>query len=103
MKWHWHHGIYGGLDQLRPSGDHRGAAGHHTSRSRNRVHPRHDGGHIILLLFDSVLFYELGVLLLLLTDLKSSRAFATCELENVLPVIPTIKTVREGGVTFPGI
>lgn len=72
MKWHWHHGIYGGLDQLRPSGDHRGAAGHHTSRSRNRVHPRHDGGHIILLLFDSVLFYELGVLLLLLTDLKSS-------------------------------
>lgn len=72
VKWHLHHGIHRGLDQLRSAGGHGWAPGHHTSRSRHRLHPRHDGSHIILLLFDSVLFYQLGVLLLLFTDLKLS-------------------------------
>lgn len=69
VEWHLHHGIHGRLDQLRPTRDHGWAPRHHTGRSRHRVHPRHDGSHIVLLLFDSVLFYKLGVLFLLFTDL----------------------------------
>lgn len=73
MKGHLHHGIHGGLDHRRSAGDHRWATGYQTSGSRHRVHSRHDGSHVALLLFDPVLLYQLSMLLLLLTDLKSEE------------------------------
>lgn len=53
-------------------GIHWGCAGDHASRARHRVHPRHYGSHIVLLLFYPVLLYQLSMLLLLLADLKQN-------------------------------
>lgn len=93
MKWHLHHGIHGGLDQLWSTRDHGWAPGHHTGRSRHRVHPRHDGSHVILLLFDSVLFYKLGVLFLLFTDLQLKEQHVS--FGKVLAVLLAINKVRK--------
>lgn len=61
-KRHLHHGVDGRLH-------HWGASGHHASRARQWVHPRHDRCHVVLLLFHSVLFNQFSMFFLLFPDL----------------------------------